>query len=87
LGKKNEPEGIYRNLTSYGDVEFSKYMRRAFLASAGYDAEDLDRPIVGIADTSSDYNPCHRQMPVRKKGVRNLFAEMSVWTPSAEKGS
>lgn len=63
MGKKNKPEGIYKNLTSYGDVEFSKYMRRAFLASAGYDAEDLDRPIVGIADTSSDYNPCHRQMP------------------------
>jgi len=63
LGKKNKPEGIYKNLTSYGDVDFSKYMRRAFLAAAGYDTEDLDRPIVGIADTSSDYNPCHRQMP------------------------
>ncbi|MCX5759446.1 MAG: dihydroxy-acid dehydratase [Candidatus Hydrogenedentes bacterium] len=55
--------GIARNVTSYGDAEFSKYMRRAFLASAGFDAEDLDRPIVGIVDTSSDYNTCHRQMP------------------------
>ena len=63
MGKKKRPQGIYKNLTSYGDVEFSKYMRRAFLAAAGYDAEDLERPIVGIADTSSDYNPCHRQMP------------------------
>jgi len=37
-------------------------MRRAFLASAGYDAQDVDRPVVGIADTSSDFNPCHRGM-------------------------
>ncbi len=65
--------GINRNLTSYGDREFSKYLRRAFLASAGYDAEDLAKPIVGIVDTSSDYNPCHRQMPemvtALKRGV------------------
>ena len=55
--------GIFRNLTSYGDEDFSRYLRRAFLASQGYDGEDLDRPIVGIADTSSDYVSCHRQMP------------------------
>jgi len=55
--------GISRNLTSYGDPDFSRYMRRAFLSSAGYDQVDLDRPIVGIIDTSSDYNTCHRSMP------------------------
>jgi len=58
-----EPTGIAQNLTSYGDPEFSLYMRRAFLASAGYDRDDLDRPIIGIVDTSSDYNTCHRQLP------------------------
>ena len=61
--KPKRPEGISKNLTSYGDTEFSKYIRRAFLASAGYDSVDLARPIVGIVDTSSDYNTCHRQMP------------------------
>ncbi len=55
--------GINRNLTSYGDPGFSRYLRRAFLASAGYDDVDLERPVVGIVDTSSDYNTCHRQMP------------------------
>jgi dihydroxy-acid dehydratase len=55
--------GIDRNLTSYGDPGFSRFLRRAFLASAGYDAADLDRPVVGIADTSSGYTTCHRQMP------------------------
>ena len=66
-------QGIHRNLASYGDTAFSKYIRRAFLASAGFDATDLDRPIVGIANTASDYNPCHRQMPelveAAKRGV------------------
>jgi dihydroxy-acid dehydratase len=45
-------------------------MRRAFLASAGYDRVDLERPIVGIADTSSDYNICHRQMPEMVAAVK-----------------
>ncbi len=75
MEKKSPPKGIYKNLTSYGDVEFSKYMRRAFLAAAGYDAEDLERPIVGIADTSSDYNPCHRQMPELVDAVKRGVLE------------
>ncbi len=62
-GHGSEPFGIDKNLTVYGDRDFSRYLRRAFLASAGYDRDDLDRPIIGIADTSSDYNTCHRQMP------------------------
>ncbi|MCC6157726.1 MAG: dihydroxy-acid dehydratase [Deltaproteobacteria bacterium] len=56
-------KGINANLATTGDEAFSRYMRRAFLASVGFDAEDLDRPIVGIADTSSDYVTCHRNMP------------------------
>ena len=47
--------GINRNLTHYADPSFSRYLRHAFLASAGYDEADLERPVVGIADTSSDY--------------------------------
>ncbi|MBN1947725.1 MAG: dihydroxy-acid dehydratase [Bradymonadales bacterium] len=62
--------GIYRNLTSYGDPEFSRFLRRAFLSAAGYDPQDLGRPIVGIADTSSDFNPCHRDMPPLREAVK-----------------
>lgn len=57
-----EYEGIYANLTSYGDEGFSKYLRRTFLASAGLDSEDIHRPVVGIAHTMSDYTTCHRDM-------------------------
>ncbi|HOC70655.1 MAG TPA: dihydroxy-acid dehydratase [Candidatus Hydrogenedentes bacterium] len=71
----DEGKGIERHLTSYGDREFSKYMRRAFLASAGYDRHDLDRPIVGIVDTSSDYNTCHRQMPEMVQAVKRGVLE------------
>ena len=49
---------------------FSRYLRRAFLASAGYDEADLARPVVGIADTSSDYTTCHRAMPQLVEAVK-----------------
>src|SRR5579859_2197883 len=66
---------IEHKLASYGDVEFSRYLRRAFLASSGYDRKDLERPLVGIADTSSDYNPCHRQMPELLAAVKRGVLE------------
>jgi dihydroxy-acid dehydratase len=75
MAKTKKPQGIDGNLTSYGDVEFSKYIRRAFLASAGFDAVDLSRPIVGIVDTSSDYNTCHRQMPEMVAAVKRGVLE------------
>ena len=75
MKKENENTGINRNLTSYGDRQFSIYMRRAFLASAGYDRTDLQRPIVGIVDTSSDYNVCHRQMPEMVNAVKRGVLE------------
>ena len=55
--------GVDRKLTNYGDPEFSKFLRRAFLSSAGLDAEDLKRPVIGIVNTASDYTTCHRDMP------------------------
>ncbi len=75
MAKTRKPEGITKNLTSYGDTEFSKYIRRAFLASAGFDSVDLSRPIVGIVDTSSDYNTCHRQMPEMVAAVKRGVLE------------
>lgn len=68
-------KGIDRSLTSYGDVGFSRYLRKAFLAGAGFDAEDLGKPIIGIADLSSDYNPCHRLMPSMVNNVRRGVLE------------
>ena len=59
----SSPTGIDRNLTHYANPGFIHYIRRALLASAGYDEADLERPVIGIADTSSDYTTCHLAMP------------------------
>jgi len=62
--------GVDGRLTAYGDPGFSSFLRRAFLASAGYDGADLERPVVAIIDTSSDYTTCHRDMPALVEAVR-----------------
>jgi dihydroxy-acid dehydratase len=65
--------GLSRNLTSYGDRDFALYLRRSFARSMGYSRELLERPVVGIIDTTSDFNNCHRQLPelveATKRGV------------------
>lgn len=66
---------IDRSRTNYGDDGFSRFLRRAFLASSGYDDVDLDRPIIGIAVTSSHYNTCHRDMPALLEAVRRGVLE------------
>ena len=67
--------GIDRNLTAYADEGFSRYLRRAFLASAGYDGEDLERPVIGITNTASDYNTCHREVPQLIESIRRGVLE------------
>lgn len=69
------PRGIDRNLTNYADEGFSRYLRRAFLASAGYDGEDLERPVVGITNTASDFNTCHREVPQLIEAIRRGVLE------------
>ena len=69
------PSGVDRGLTSYGDPGFSRFLRRAFLASSGFDGDDLDRPIIGIVDTTSDYNTCHRRGPELVEAVKRGVME------------
>src|SRR3979490_1883516 len=52
--------GMRRNLTNYGDPEFAAYLRRSFARSMGYSKDILERPIVGIAQSASGFNNCHR---------------------------
>ena len=56
-------KGLREGLTSYGDAEFSLFLRQAFIKAAGYSDDALDRPIVGVTNTFSDYNPCHGNVP------------------------
>ncbi|WP_159718039.1 dihydroxy-acid dehydratase, partial [Geminicoccus flavidas] len=67
---KDKSEGFGRGLTNYGDRAFSRYLRRSFASSMGYSREMLDRPIVGIADTRSGFNNCHRHFPELIEAVK-----------------
>ncbi len=65
--------GLARGLTNYGDADFSLYLRRSFAKSMGYSDEILNRPVIGIAQSASGYNNCHRHFPelieATKRGV------------------
>ena len=67
---KSERGGLTTNLTSYGDDAFSLFLRKAFIKAMGYSDDALDRPIVGIANTYSSYNPCHQTVPQLIEAVR-----------------
>ena len=58
-----DPHGQARGLTNYGDADFSLYLRRSFATSMGYSREMLARPVVGIAQSASGFNNCHRHFP------------------------
>ena len=56
---KGEPSGMKKGLTRYGDDEFALFLRKSFIKGAGHGDDALDRLVVGIVDTGSDFNPCH----------------------------
>jgi len=66
----SKPQGLARGLTNYGDAGFSLYLRRSFAKSMGYSSEMLARPIVGIADSKSGFNNCHRHFPELIEAVK-----------------
>jgi dihydroxy-acid dehydratase len=63
-------KGLTRGLTNYGDAGFSLYLRRSFAKSMGYSGELLARPVVGIADSRSGFNNCHRHFPELIEAVK-----------------
>jgi dihydroxy-acid dehydratase len=66
--------GLRQKLTSYGDAHFSLFMRKLFIKAMGYSEDALSRPIVGIVNTYSSFNPCHANIPqlidALKRGVQ-----------------
>jgi len=63
-------KGLANGLTNYGDPEFARYLRRSFAKSMGYTNESLDKPIVGICYTESNFNNCHRHFPEMLEAVK-----------------
>jgi len=62
--------GLARNTANYGDSDFALYLRRSFAKSMGYSQAMLDRPVVGIVDTGSGFNNCHRTLPELIEAVK-----------------
>jgi dihydroxy-acid dehydratase len=64
---------LRKGLTSYGDAGFSLFLRKAFIKAMGFSDDALERPIVGITNTYSDFNPCHGNVPdlieAAKRGI------------------
>src|SRR3990172_2374807 len=73
-GNSGTERGFLRGLASYGDRDFSIYMRRAFARSQGFSGDELARPVVGIAFTHSKFNPCHRHFPELLDAVKRGIA-------------
>lgn len=74
--------GLRKGLTSYGDADFSLFLRKAFIKGMGYSDDALERPIVGIVDTFSGYNACHATVPDLVEAVkRGVMLEGALPVP------
>ncbi len=63
-------DGLSKGLTNYGDAGFSLFLRKAFIKGAGFTDDALARPVIGIANTASGFNPCHGNAPQLLEAVR-----------------
>ena len=70
MSTDDQPKGLRRGLTQYGDAGFSLFLRKAFIKGAGLSDDALSRPIVGIANTGSGFNPCHGNAPQLVEAVK-----------------
>jgi dihydroxy-acid dehydratase len=62
--------GLRQSLSSYGDAHFSLFLRKAFIKALGYSEDALSRPIIGIVNTYSSFNPCHANIPQLIESVK-----------------
>ncbi|KAJ7246363.1 dihydroxy-acid/6-phosphogluconate dehydratase [Mycena rebaudengoi] len=66
----NTKVGLRQGLTAYGDAHFSLFLRKAFIKAAGYGEDALTRPVIGIINTHSGFNPCHANIPQLIEAVK-----------------
>ena len=78
--KSDDSTGIKRGLTNYGDPEFSVYIRKAFAKAMGYAEHELERPIIGIIDTSSGFNSWSSQLSRLNRSCEK-GRSIPRWTP------
>ena len=66
--------GMRQGLPNYGDPHFALFLRKVFIKALGYSEDALSRPIIGIVNTYSGFNPCHGNVPqlieAAKRGIQ-----------------
>src|SRR5262245_62808991 len=70
MPKKLPKSGMRKGLTAYGDEGFSLFLRKAFIKAMGYSDDALARPVIGITNTFSGFNACHRNVPELIEAVK-----------------
>jgi dihydroxy-acid dehydratase len=65
-----QKHGYANRLTEYGDREFALFLRRSFAQSMGFSGEAMGMPIVGIVNTYSELNNCHRGLKELAEAVK-----------------
>jgi dihydroxy-acid dehydratase len=70
MAKVKAKTGMKKGLTAYGDEGFSLFLRKAFIKAMGYSDDALERPIIGITNTFSGFNACHRTVPELIEAVK-----------------
>ncbi|KAL4928266.1 putative dihydroxy-acid dehydratase [Aspergillus undulatus] len=77
--------GLGQDLTSYDDAHFSLFLRKVFVKALGYFEDALSRPIIGIINTYSGFNPCHgnvhQLIEAAKRGI-HLNGGLAVEFPT-----
>jgi dihydroxy-acid dehydratase len=59
-----------RSRTFFAEGGVAGFTHRAFTKSMGYDAVDMNRPIIGICNTFSELNNCHRHFRELAEAVK-----------------
>src|ERR1700716_2948015 len=70
MADNDDAKGLRKGLTNYGDLDFSLFLRKAFIKGAGYTDDALTRPVIGIVNTGSSFNPCHGNAPQLIEAVK-----------------
>lgn len=59
-----------RSASRYGDPGLAGFIARSFAKSMGFSDEDLRKPVIGIAQTWSEFNNCHQHFKELAEAVK-----------------
>jgi dihydroxy-acid dehydratase len=70
LGRGFAGHSGVRTASRYGDPGLAGFISRSFAKSMGFSDEDLRKPVIGIAQTWSEFNNCHQHFKELAEAVK-----------------